>query len=627
MESSATAWELDSDEIASIASEDLNANRPNRWKGPKSTWRTHTEEDRLLWQSMKKIEDQDLSVHLYNAFALKRQAQNPATAQNLVVKTENGQENVWVPPKAWTAWPLKHKHVPKKRLIEEEHDEDDRFTFRRQEVIMPSTELEEEISATILRTAKRRFRRRKAKMAKPSIEEPDDEDEENDDDTSESESKESSAKPDTDAEDNEMALDKDYKPKRRQAPKTYEPVESANDEASYALLRPSTRHILSKLDDTLDILQKTRVAGMNYASDSSTEEDSDSHSQSGQKKPRGRPRNIHSEGASSASDSAAPKTKNSRRGRPRKIHTPRDGETHEEMLQRVARESHRKIPVTKEDRDAAFEEWVRKGDEVIERERSLSIKRARSQGSETGNESGANLDRKRLRLGLRDWSDVLGAAALAGFSGDVIARATRRCADLFGEGMVVRTLNEVPATKGNGTTTVEYRPETIQLSYSDEEADDESDDAADLAQRRVASRQASLAQSSRSPDSIRSTSRRSTRSPGPPSGARSPRSRSNSVGGLSFCPIPSCDRSVRGFTRKTNLRRHLELVHQGQAEELDSDDEVLGGVHVDGFLKPIVPGKGWRGEDTVQRTRRKGVFREKSATSREASYAEDNLSS
>ena len=87
MEASATTWELDSDEIASIASEDLNANRPNRWKGPKSTWRTHTEEDRQLWQSMKKIEDQDLSVHLYNAFALKRQAQNPETAQNLVVKT------------------------------------------------------------------------------------------------------------------------------------------------------------------------------------------------------------------------------------------------------------------------------------------------------------------------------------------------------------------------------------------------------------------------------------------------------------------------------------------------------------------------------------------------------------
>lgn len=87
MESSATAWELDSDEIASIASEDLHEHRPNRWTGPKSTWRTLTEEDRLVWQSMKQIQDQDLAVHLYNAFALKRRSQNAATAQDLVVTT------------------------------------------------------------------------------------------------------------------------------------------------------------------------------------------------------------------------------------------------------------------------------------------------------------------------------------------------------------------------------------------------------------------------------------------------------------------------------------------------------------------------------------------------------------
>lgn len=87
MEASATAWELDSDEIASIASEDLRENRPNRWTGPKSTWRTLTEEDRLLWQSMKQLQDQDLSVHLYNAFALKRRSRDAESAQDLVVKT------------------------------------------------------------------------------------------------------------------------------------------------------------------------------------------------------------------------------------------------------------------------------------------------------------------------------------------------------------------------------------------------------------------------------------------------------------------------------------------------------------------------------------------------------------
>jgi hypothetical protein len=70
----------------------------------------------------------------------------------------------------------------------------------------------------------------------------------------------------------------------------------------------------------------------------------------------------------------------------------------------------------------------------------------------------------------------------------------------------------------------------------------------------------------------------------------------------------------------------MELVHQGQTEELDSDEEVVGGVHVDGFLKPIVPGRGWRGEDTMQRQRkRKEFWGERSGTSREASYVDDDL--
>ncbi len=81
-----TNWDLDSDEIASIASEELHENRPNRWKGPKSTWRHFTEEERMLWRSMKQLQDEDLGVHLYNAFALKQRATNPETARDLVLQ-------------------------------------------------------------------------------------------------------------------------------------------------------------------------------------------------------------------------------------------------------------------------------------------------------------------------------------------------------------------------------------------------------------------------------------------------------------------------------------------------------------------------------------------------------------
>jgi hypothetical protein len=85
-QTSATAWDLDKDEIASIASDELHQSRPNRWTGPKSTWRTLTEEERLLWQSMKRLEDQDLAIHLYNTFALKKRGKDPETAQDLIVQ-------------------------------------------------------------------------------------------------------------------------------------------------------------------------------------------------------------------------------------------------------------------------------------------------------------------------------------------------------------------------------------------------------------------------------------------------------------------------------------------------------------------------------------------------------------
>lgn len=512
----------------------------------------------------------------------------------------------------WAAWPLKHKQVPKERLINSQPDEDDRFTFRRQEDVLPSTELEEEISATILRTAKRRFRRRKRNMApQPSIEE-------SGNDTPGAPSRDSSTRPETEDEGDKMAaVDAEGGQPAGGGgggPKTYEPVESTNDELSYQLLRPSARHILSQLDATLSILHSSRLAGMSYMSDSSTEEESDSQGGGGQKRPRGRRQMPSSQ--SHDTDGSAPATP-SRRGRPRKIRLPREGETHEEMLLRVARESHRKMPATPRDKvkdDAAFDEWMRQGDDQAER--SLSLKRGGTSASEgpdsddvASSASGAYMDRKRARWGLRDWSDVLGAAALAGFSSEAIARTARRCADLFEEGMVVRTLNEVPVSQGTGISGVEYRPEPIRLSYSDEDqdaaADDESDGAADLVQRRVASRQASLARSSRSPDSL--GSRRSARSSpaAPPKSPRSSRSASSAAGGLVFCPVASCDRAAQGFTRRANLRRHIELVHQGQTEEMDSDEEVAGGVHVDGFLRPIVPGRGWRGEDTTQRRKKR----------------------
>lgn len=44
-----------------------------------------TAEERRLWQSMEAVEDQDLAVHLYNAFALKKRGRDAKTAQDVTV--------------------------------------------------------------------------------------------------------------------------------------------------------------------------------------------------------------------------------------------------------------------------------------------------------------------------------------------------------------------------------------------------------------------------------------------------------------------------------------------------------------------------------------------------------------
>ncbi|KND91200.1 hypothetical protein TOPH_03962 [Tolypocladium ophioglossoides CBS 100239] len=274
------------------------------------------------------------------------------------------------------------------------------------------------------------------------------------------------------------------------------------------------------------------------------------------------------------------------------------------MKLRVAREGHRRLPLTQADRDAAFEEWLRRGDAKIEqreRERQLAEEPATGDDDtdaagdacDAGDTGESNVEKKLRRWGIRDWSDVVGAAALAGFSEDVIKRTTRRCANLFGQGMVIRRLDEVPHSRGAGFHTMDYQPERIRLAPSSPSSDDDLNPAPTLPQRRLASLASSASPRGRpSAAASRSVSRS--------------RSRSRSSAGLLFCPLATCDRATTGFSRRSNLRRHMKLVHPGHAgEEHDSEDEAVGAVHVDGFLRTIQVARGWRGEDAVERRRKR----------------------
>ena len=58
-------------EVFLNSSEESDSQRPNRFKGPKSTWQKFTEEERQIVTSMNQLRDRDLSVHTYNAHAMK----------------------------------------------------------------------------------------------------------------------------------------------------------------------------------------------------------------------------------------------------------------------------------------------------------------------------------------------------------------------------------------------------------------------------------------------------------------------------------------------------------------------------------------------------------------------------
>jgi len=61
-----------SDTYSDKSDSEISQSRPNSFRGPPSTWRSLTEEDRAINTSLVQQRNEDLSIHLYNAHALKR---------------------------------------------------------------------------------------------------------------------------------------------------------------------------------------------------------------------------------------------------------------------------------------------------------------------------------------------------------------------------------------------------------------------------------------------------------------------------------------------------------------------------------------------------------------------------
>lgn len=548
------------------------------------------------------------------------------------VDAETGQpvrDRPWAPPKSWTAWPLRAALVPPDDFMKRTEDEDEAFTFRRFESETPSSKLEEVVSAAILRCAKEKFRARSFDEAeKPAQEnlsikkEP-------------LSSGNESLSDEAESEDEKMDLGAVAALKQKQghpSQRSFKPAIATDDDVSYKLIRPSARFILEKLDQTLKILHNARMTSaqdlVDAANASSSEDESlydeatpgrpsrsraTSRARSVSRASTGtawvRSRSTSREVGESVSgetpaNPAKPKSKRGRKAQSK----PREGETEREFLIRRAKEQKKKRPVFPDEDGGG-------GIPAIEAAKDDAKSSARRQvrgrrESRTGDVDCYWAQKRLARLNLRDWSDVMGAAALAGFAPRVVESATQRCTDLFREGMEMHTVAETPASSGvAGTCTRRYVPgEGVSSRNSD--ADEENGDI-DTRQARSISRKSSAAP-------IRTVSRAASPGLGKDNehGQDSPRKRqkrSTSCGsavGSHYCPHMDCERAYRGFDRPFNLKRHLKLVHGGEGPRklnlrgLETED-LLGGIHRDGFLEPIQIQKGWRAEDVKKRAKKR----------------------
>ncbi|KAI2622476.1 hypothetical protein GGR54DRAFT_646783 [Hypoxylon sp. NC1633] len=773
----------DSEESFRDEEESDEEERPNRWRGPKSTWQQLNSEEIDTFTALKKIRDRDLSIHLYNAFKLKQRHQKtedrlavkgPSAGKDINVATgQPVQPDDWLPQQSWTAWPMRVGKVPSPQddASTRFNDPDERYTLRKPVQDMPSTVLEEIIGAHILKTAKEKFNSRPwDKPDKSSGEEDEDSEVQSKDSDREttasastsakksksgsrSRSRSKSAKREYHSEDERMDVDpKDSQPigDEREEPSKKRrliPVITTDDDLSYSLLRPSVRHILSKLDATLSILHNVQES-LNYQSDSAGSEATESSRHSGRRSSsrqssrtptsttRGRPRGSKSRtqarGRSRANERTAPSLEKGsqpdgneqkglasakpRMGRPKKTYPRLEDETDREFAIRIARLRKRPIPVFPDDDAAAAqpyldldqdpepeahsateeeEELGREGGHIGDGEeetpgpnpsphgrtttthqkkrkatQSSPSPRPHHASSSVSTTPGSRQRKSSLktrRLGLRDWRDALGAAALAGFPAQALDRAARRCADLFAHGQqdfALHSLAEGPtASSGRRASHSQSRdrdprrgwsratyygpgmavPPLLSLPHAGEGDGAGNGDGMHMHEEGgygdrdgyADERRAPTASDDEDPRRRRSASRPRARS-GTGSGtgrSRSrPRSRSRSASapGSYACAFRDCPRAMagEGFARRQNLLRHLRLVHSWTpstasevgsegtgaesgvgrvfpAEEVDSEDEMYGAVHVDGFLRRIRMRPGWRGGDAGEEPRRR----------------------
>ncbi|KAH3972418.1 hypothetical protein HBH64_130100 [Parastagonospora nodorum] len=558
-------------------SESDEPTRPNRFQGPRYTWRKYTAADREIAESLDQTQNQDLAAHLYNAHALKKRVRRPpqelaglSSWQNNEHWLKKGDELQYadisgemqtnlVPSKDWTAWPLP---PPETRKPHRESGRGtisswpDDWTIGNADEQDIGEELRDEMLATILRQAKERWRARET--ADASVRELDCTARSRSRSRSKSiksaRSHRSMSRADTDAneddlgtEDGEAQEDEQGKfghilGKRRgrvvQRVTHVTPTFLADDAKARRILDPMINSILTKADDLALAIRRTRLN--HFGRKDYTDRSSQSDWTSGMESSRPTPKRT-----SRTQSGSRPGSRNSSRPASRASSV---------RSRHGAMKAGRRLRNNSSDSGTDSD-----SDVVMDDAKAEPLSKTRSRPGSTADERSPSATRDETgRAGLMDWSEVLGLAAVKGWDERVIARATQRCATLFGESMSFITLDENRAAMPVSEP-VQYAPSTI-------------------------------------PAPNMTASRPVPKRPLFPIGTWR-------------CPHVGCYGHEKDFESPHRVVEHCKRVHgyDPRTNDSDNEDRAVGGVHIDGFLQPIVAQRGWleRGKSRAGREKKR----------------------
>lgn len=356
--------------------------RANKFRGPSSTWRNWTAPERDLAASLDQLQAKDLSIHLYNSFKLGQRSRTRDLGRRVRTSEdlrEASEGSKWIPPKVWTAWPLPPGIVPREH--DERRWEEDAVPseLHHTKPKRPGQHLQEMLVAQVLRKAKGRFHDR----------------------LWEGEPQSATITTSQGLQYQGRGRDSNgrFSAKEDHEIPDQKPVVMADDQQASEILQATVQHMMTKLDDLLMGLHHARSAYL-LVEDSDIESQSQTSERSTS---RGRPPKRKREASNPDEDAGAS----------------HDTPNH---------------PGSDSDSDSDHYRPSRKksGPKGKVLPTRSSSRRSRSQ----------NFRDRKGRLGLRDWSDVLGVASMTGWHQNLVGSATARCATLFGEGIKFRTLQE-----------------------------------------------------------------------------------------------------------------------------------------------------------------------------------------